>query len=394
MRMTAFVPYLRLKLTIFLLCCFVLLDASAQDTALPQIRTTLTGETADGDIYLATLRRNTTNPDTPNTAQRHLLIVNNEGDFVYSEPTERIFNFGLTPDGNRYYYTFTENGPGRGASTDGVYRVIDADGTLLREYHVQGDYPTQAHEIIWRENGNIVLLSQPLREADLTAYDGAPDALVSEAVIQEQTPDGEVVFEWRSWEHVTLTDTVNPEELTRTLPESVSYLHANALTVDRDGHYILSARRFDALLKIDSETGEILWRMGGQNAVQNDFVYIDDPLAGFAGQHHVQILPNGNVLLFDNGIADSDHPARAVEYQLDEENRIATLVWSFSDLAGRVAPAMGSAQRLPNGNTLINWGSAEPTAPTIVEVTPANEVVFTLTLPPNLITYRAYRFAD
>lgn len=356
---------------------------------LPDISIGINNNPADGNLYLATLRRNSNQEDT---TQRHLLVLNNDGEFIYQQAVGRVFNFGQTPDGERYYYQFTDNGLGRGAATDGSYIIIDEEGNTLREYTVQGDYPTQAHDILFLENGHVLLLSQPVRTVDLTAYGGHEEAQVVEAVIQELDAENNIVFEWRSWEHLDLNDTANLAELTIAPPEPVSYLHVNAFTVDTDGNIIFSARRFDELIKIDRNTGEIIWRMGGQQSRNNQFIYINDPFAGFSGQHHVQLLENGNLLLFDNGNADSDHPARALEYQLDQENFLATLVWSFTDRHERTAPAMGSVQRLANGNTLIGWGTAPSTGENITEVSASGEVVFTLSLPENLMSYRVYRF--
>lgn len=376
-----------------ILICFILLVSTtilAQDD-LPEIRLHRSNNPSDGYIYIATLRRNLPGD---NTAPRHLLLIDNEGEIVYQEPIGRVFNFGRASNGLRYYFDFSDNGPGRGASNNGVYRMIDDEGNTVREYTVQGDYPTQSHEFLYLDNGHVMLLSQPLVTVDLTEFGGSSEALVSEAVIQEQDDDGNVVWEWRSWEHVEYNDTRNHDELTREAPEAVSYMHVNAFTIDTDGNIILSARRFDELIKIDYETGEILWRMGGEGSRNNEFNFIDDPFAGFTGQHHVQVLENGNILLFDNGNADEDHPARAVEYEIDEENRTATLVWSFEDVRGRSTGAMGSVQRLENGNTLIGWGTASPEGASLNEVTADGEIVFALSLPSDLVAYRVYRFDE
>lgn len=378
------------KLVLLCVILFTSISIFAQDE-LPNIRIHVSDNPSDGYIYIATLRRNLPGE---NRTPRHLLLINNEGEIVYQEPIGRVFNFGLTSNGLRYYFDFSENGPGRGASNDGVYRMTDGEGKFIREYRIQGDYPTQSHEFLYLDNGHVMLLSQPLVTVDMTEFGGHAESLVSEALIQEQDANGNVIWEWRSWEHVEYTDTSNHDELTIEPPEAVSYMHVNAFTVDVDGNIILSARRFDELIKIDYETGDIIWRMGGQDSRNNEFSFINDPFAGFTGQHHVQVLDNGNILLFDNGDADEDHPARAVEYEIDEENRTATLVWSFEDIRGRSTGAMGSVQRLENGNTLIGWGTASPEGANVNEVTPDGEIVFALSLPSDLVAYRVYRFEE
>ena len=77
------------------------------------------------------------------------------------------------------------------------------------------------------------------------------------------------------------------------------------------------------------------------------------------------------------------------EYALDEQGKTATLAWQYRRSPGLFGFALGYAQRLPNGNTLIGWGS---TNPSVTEVTPDGREVYELDLPPAVYSYRAYRF--
>jgi hypothetical protein len=63
--------------------------------------------------------------------------------------------------------------------------------------------------------------------------------------------------------------------------------------------------------------------------------------------------------LFDNGSLRSPPSSRAIEYRLDETARIAELVWEFRHDPPIFGFALGFAQRLANGNTLINYGTAQ-----------------------------------
>jgi len=49
---------------------------------------------------------------------------------------------------------------------------------------------------------------------------------------------------------------------------------------------------------------------------------------------------------------------------------------------------MGNAERFENGNTLISWRAVNPN---ITEVTPQGEVVFQMSMPRGLFTYRAFK---
>ena len=62
-------------------------------------------------------------------------------------------------------------------------------------------------------------------------------------------------------------------------------------------------------------------------------------------QHHPSLLPSGNILIFDNRLEES----RVVEMD-PLTNKI---VWTWDAGKNFFSRSRGSAQRLPNGNTLI-----------------------------------------
>lgn len=361
----------------------------------PEITINYANNPSDGWIYLANFKRGTV--DEPDNLDEFVFAVDNEGMVQFYHRVEgfRAFNFHPLEDGRLYYFNLTDTGVGSGAAMDGDHRFINWAGEILEDVRLPEPAPNNTpHEFVLLGNGNMLLLSQPTRIMDLTAWGGAEDAVVVDQSIYEITPEGEIVFQWHSPDYIPIEDTARPQYLSTQPPEGVSYIHGNGMTVDLDGNIILSVRRFDELIKIDRQTGEIIWRMGGPTSKHNEFTFIDDPYNGFSGQHNPTILPDGHLLLFDNGDTrpEEDRVSRAVEYEINEENRTVTLVWQFMDRQGRYTNTMGSAQRLPNGNTLIGWGSAPPNGPSVSEVTAEGEVVLALSLPPTQINYRVYRF--
>ncbi|MCX6165871.1 MAG: T9SS type A sorting domain-containing protein, partial [Ignavibacteriae bacterium] len=93
-------------------------------------------------------------------------------------------------------------------------------------------------------------------------------------------------------------------------------------------------------------------------------------------------------ILFDNGNYHSHAFSRAIEYKIDEDVKSVELTWEYRHSPDIYAYAMGSVQRLSNGNTLIGWGSA-PT--TLTEVTPNGTIAYELSLPAGQMSYRAFR---
>ncbi len=86
------------------------------------------------------------------------------------------------------------------------------------------------------------------------------------------------------------------------------------------------------------------------------------------------MLPNGNVLVFDNGLNRSN-TFMTFSRVLEIDPSSNEVVWKYLDRssAGSLySPIVSSAQRLPNGNTLILeglWGR-------MFQVTPEGEIVW------------------
>jgi hypothetical protein len=169
-------------------------------------------------------------------------------------------------------------------------------------------------------------------------------------------------------------------------------VHVNSVALDHDGHLLATFNSLSELTKINRQTGEVIWRFGGKN---NQFAFEGlEPAQHARGLHNVTRLDNGNILFFDNTPRNTEQTARAVEYQLDEERMVATLVWHYVPDEPVLGVFRGSAQRLPNGNTIIGWGNASDRGgPVATEVTPDGEVVFRLWFDiEGLASYRAFRF--
>jgi hypothetical protein len=365
------------------------LPALAQDD-FPPIQTKTSGETGEGYIYISNFSRSRPD-DIPEedwiTYSPHLIVLDNDGTLVFRQQLpRRASNFRSLEDGTMIYHAFENPGRSGGAGVDGPYVLLDGAGDELARYTMQG-HTTSLHEFLLLENGNHMMFSYEERIMDMSAYEGHPQAIVMNVIIQELDSAGEVVWEWSGWDHFDFDDTVRRAQLTHEPPDPVDFVHPNGLALDLDGNLLLSSKHLDEITKINRETGQIMWRLGGAADPRNEFTFIGDPLNGFSAQHMPVVLENGNLLLFDNGTAHEPRQSRVVEYALNPDARTATLVWAYSN--GQYASGMGSVQRLENGNTFIGWGSSQGVA--VSEVTPAGQAVFELTLPPSQISYRAYR---
>ena len=180
---------------------------------------------------------------------------------------------------------------------------------------------------------------------------------------------------------------------------------------------IWDAREANILGITDRKTGKIVWKIGPDFTTSKELRLMGQII----GQHHVHMIPQGlpgegNILIFDNGgWAGYGSPDRmskdGTKVDIRDYSRVLEIdpvtlkvVWSFkaSDVSeGMMAltqntafysQLVSSAQRLPNGNTMITEGSFAR----IFEVTPDKEVVWEYRAPFDHVghpmVYRAYRY--
>jgi hypothetical protein len=210
------------------------------------------------------------------------------------------------------------------------------------------------------------------RGANVRALGAPRQGPVFGHVFQRVTRAGLVEFEWNAFDHYQLAD-ANDAIWQRATEGYYDFTHPNGIEIDPDGHYLISCRSLSEVTKINSQSGEIIRRMGGGKA--NQFAFVDDPHHGFSMQHTPRRLANGNLLVLDNGNHHDPPSSRSIEYEVDETTKTARMVWSFEP--GAFAFAMGGHQRLSGGNTLVNLGHDHR----VFEVTPDGEVPWELRLP-------------
>ena len=261
------------------------------------------------------------------------------------------------PDGNFTLFVGASSGS---QPVAGRYYEFTPAGDSLATYTAGAALYTDPHEVLVRGAGGtaldnaVYILGYDLRSVDLTALGGGPTQTVAGHSILRQSAGGTVEFQWSAWDHFTLDDWVaRPANLAQTT--QLDFDHANSIELDPAGDYLVSFAAVTQVVKIDHRTGSIRWRLGGR---RNQFTFVGDPLDGFGIQHDVRSLPNGHLLLFDNGNFHSPPESRAVEYDLDTLAMTATLVWESRHSPPVYAPFVGSVQRFQNGHTLIGYGAA------------------------------------
>jgi hypothetical protein len=264
-------------------------------------------------------------------------------------------DFKQQPNGN--FTAFLGETPGWLPSY-GRFVELTPGGDIIGEYSAGTPFYTDNHELLETEGPDggprLHFFGYELRIVDLSAFGGSPTALVAGHVLLRQTASGSSEFMWNAWDHLTLDEWIEePSSLKQNA--NIDFDHPNSLDFDLDGNYIISFRSLAQVMKLDARTGDIIWRLGG---LKNQFTIANDPLNGFSGQHCVRVLPDGHLLMFDNGWRHTPPESRAVEYAIDPVAKTATMVWEFRHSPTIFTGFTGSVQRLRNGNTLVGYAAA------------------------------------
>ena len=259
--------------------------------------------------------------------------------------------------------------------------IADASYRVIERFQSRDDLWPDFHEYLLTADGTAFVVSYDPVPANLASVGGARRGRAYDCVIQEiSIPSGRVLFEWRSLDHVRITESY--ETPRRNHP--YDYFHVNSVGFDSDGHLLVCARNTWAIYKIHRRTGRVIWRLGGK---RSDFAMGSG--TRFAFQHDARSRANGRVIsLFDNGpVPNADRESRALMLALDEKRMRATLARQIRHTPPLFARITGNAQVLGNGNVLVCWGNTGY----FTEYGDDNRPRFDARLPRGGQNYRVYR---
>jgi len=250
---------------------------------------------------------------------------------------------------------------------------VDWDGNIVWEYVNRA----QHHDFHRFANGNTLVpewvelpedLHRKVRGGWRKPKEKMPRLIGDDLV--EITPDQKEVRRIHTWQ---LLDPVkDPIGSARRRWE---WTHINGIDVNEAGDIVFSARGCDRVAVIDGKTGKL------------GFKFTD-----VTGQHNPTWLPNGNILVFDNG--------RDASRVIEIDPKTSKIEWTYRGpvphqfFAGHIS----GASRLASGNVLV----CEGTSGRLFEVTRAREVVWEWINPfvnngsrgePTVSIYRAHRYS-
>jgi hypothetical protein len=341
-------------------------------------------------------------------------LVNNDKDIVASFENDYFSFTQLLPDGSRlassniYSDVFKDGGGNRGCVEE-----YDPDGSLSWRLRLATDKYIHHHDAVKLENGNVLALVWEQVSTDQAIALGRNPDNVSEdgnfwfdGIVEVNPATARIVWEW-SMRHHLVQDFDKGKPNYGVVAEHPELLDINTIRPGRDGsvgadwthvnamdynaeldQIIFSSNYLSEVYVIDHATTpyESQGHAGGRFGKGGDFLYrwgrtanydrgSEDEQALF-NQHDVQWIRNGlpgagNILIFNNGDGNLRPHTTVVEiapplnpdgsYMLGDDGAYGPteLAWEYVPPEEEIFFSwfISGAQRLPNGNTLVNHGA-------------------------------------
>ncbi len=287
----------------------------------------------------------------------HPFAIDKEGDVRWYSSTN-TFSGGLLrrlPNGNLISLSDPMYAP---AFIRPGFLETDFMGRVYKEYLV--DYTH--HDVVVLPNENYLVSTI---KPDSTIQIG-PIVVGSDAVLEIDSKTGETLRTWDLNEICGYTAADVAEG---------RYLHTNSVFYDEnDNSIIFSSPNPMLVVKFDAETSEIIWAIGNPlnpypEAVKSKILSpTETDFLWNGSQHAATVLPDGNILMFDNGTgrlspeglpySDEDSFSRLVIFDIDEENMTISTVYEYGEERGNdmYSSYLGDVDHLGENHYLINSG--------------------------------------
>jgi arylsulfate sulfotransferase len=265
------------------------------------------------------------------------------------------------------------------------------------------------HDVRDLPNGRIAFISTVERLVTGVQGPGAVSVLGDMILVTDQ--NFVIQWVWNGWDHLDPTRPATLGEVCTVgmagcppfhlAEQSNDWMHSNSLAYTPDGNLILSVRHQDWIVKVQyadgAGDGRVLWRLGPEGDFDLVGGEADD---WFSHTHDASFISENRLLVYDNSnlrcAAETPPPdcqSRGQVWEIDERAMTAERV--FNQELGEFAFAVGSAQRLLNGDYWFNsgmLGSFAAPRTTLLEVGPDSVTPRRIAL--DMFHYRSYRLRD
>lgn len=270
----------------------------------------------------------------------YLVVLDQDGDpRFFRKINSGSRNFSAQPGG---LLTYHDLGAKKFIGLNKSYDPVDTFG-------FSASYLTDFHTFSLLPDGHYVVMAYHAVKVDMSqrVAGGDPDATVTEVVIQELDSLEHPLFTWHSLDHIPVTDADSLlVDLTATV---IDYMHTNSITLTPDGHFLLTSRNLSEVTKIDRQTGDILWRLGGKrNQFGGDSVT-------FRALHAASMTDSTHLILFDNGYPQRPFSMAEI-YLIDQSAKKVSRIKSYPHSPEVKTPIMGNVRVMNEQYVITGWG--------------------------------------
>lgn len=297
----------------------------------------------------------------PMGGQGQVFLIDKHGNEVHSWSLPHpagLYGY-LLPNGNLFYGGKTKDDSWDRFSSfkrfkGGAILEVDWEGNVVWEHYD----PDHHHDARRTSKGGALYMTVELMDPRLAAKvkGGVPgtdkDGMWADVLVEVDAA-GKRVWEWHAAEHLDVDRHIITFNDLRD-----EWSHGNTVVPLADDRVMFSFRNISTVGIIDKKSGDIVWELGYDVLAQ---------------QHDPSLLPNGNVLVYDNG-SHRKGLAQPFSRVIEVDPGTNEIVWEYRDTPAYnfFSAYISGTRRLPNGNTLITEGMYGR----IFQVTPEGEVVW------------------
>lgn len=174
------------------------------------------------------------------------------------------------------------------------------------------------HDVRLMPDGNYIGINFVKKPFDLTMWGGSAQEIVTGDGYTIFDKAGTVIKEWDCFGTMNPQDdpTIMDKFPMLNINKRDDWLHSNAIEICPDGNYIMSMNMISQIWKINSKTGETMWRLGVNGNVTIPANLIQNM------EHSCNITKDGDLMFYDNS-GGPGGCSRVISYKIDDASKSA-----------------------------------------------------------------------
>jgi arylsulfate sulfotransferase len=250
------------------------------------------------------------------------------------------------------------------AAAPTVHRV-QLDGTMTQSTVAAPTYLEFHHNI---DPGNRGMFAEVNTEIN-----GVEDIM---ATVAEMDDTGSVLNQWDLAQILTTYMRSQGDDPSLFVRPGIDWFHNNSSTYDPSDNSVIVSSRENFVIKIDYQTGNIIWILGDPTKYWYTFPSLRAKALTLApgglypiGQHAVSIFSDGSLMLFNDGYPSTNEPAGAPsgagrtysavsDYTIDTTTMTAVNTWNFDYGESIYSDICSSAYEANSQSILVDYAVA------------------------------------